>query len=110
MTPERARMMQAMADAHDKMEADFLQHATFDRDRSHGGSDYNQHYLDYSPPPGAEEAFQAAMAGVLDASIVSSHPDVVAAKAILNDLHVLAGDSPTSAILAELRKLADPDG
>ncbi len=82
MTPERARMLQAMSDAHDKMEADFLPHATFDRDRSHTGSDYNQHYLDYGPPPGAEEAFQAAMAGVL------------------------AGD-PTEAILADLRKLAN---
>jgi hypothetical protein len=109
MTPERARMLMAMADAHDKMEADFLSHATFDRDRSHDGSDYNQHYLDYGPPPGAEEAFQAAMAGVLDTSIVSSHPDVIAAKAILTDLRALTGD-PSTAIIAELRKLADPDG
>ena len=75
-------MLQAMSDAHDQMEADFLQHATFDRDRSHTGSDYNQHYLDYSPPPGAEEAFQAAMTAVL------------------------AGDQST-AIIADLRKLAN---
>jgi len=109
VTPERARMLQAMSAAHDKMEAAFLPHATFDRDRSHTGSDYNQHYLDYGPPPGAEEAFQAAMAGVLDSSIISSHPDVVAAKAILDDLHALAGD-PSAAILADLRKLANPDG
>jgi hypothetical protein len=90
VTPEREDRMRAISAAHDQMEADFLAVAVFDPDRSYEGSDYNQHYLDYSPPPAAEEAFQTSVSAVLDAGIVASHPEAAPVKAILSALQALA--------------------
>lgn len=47
VTPERRAKLQHMADEYDRWEAANLPSAVFDPARSHEGSDYNLHYLDY---------------------------------------------------------------
>lgn len=47
ITPERRAKLQRMAAEYDQWEAANLPSAVFDPARSHEGSDYNLHYLDY---------------------------------------------------------------
>jgi len=54
----RQQRLAAIAAAHDEMEAQYLTAAPFHPDGRPDPSDYNLHYLDVNPPPGAEAAFQ----------------------------------------------------
>jgi hypothetical protein len=61
MDPARQARLAQIAAAHDAYEATYLPLATYDPAQGAPyGDDYNLHYLDIDPPPGAEEAFQTA--------------------------------------------------
>jgi hypothetical protein len=57
--PDREKRLAAVAAAHDDWADAHADDAEFDPERAaqKPGSDYNQHYLDVNPPPGAEEDF-----------------------------------------------------
>lgn len=57
--PDREKRLAAVAAAHDDWVEAHADDAEFNPERAKKkpGSDYNQHYLDVNPPPGAEEDF-----------------------------------------------------
>lgn len=69
MTPERKSRLTALAAAHATWEQAWLASIVPDPDTAKRfGGDYNLHDLDVTPPPGAEEAFQALAAPAVQAT------------------------------------------